>query len=437
MSSDMCLAEAAALPPLDDVRIAVIGLGYVGLPLAVELAKHFPVTGFDIDASRVAGLLAGKDDTLEVCGAELKAATRLRFTAEPNGISNHTVYIITVPTPIDERRCPDLGALLHASEHVGSNLSPGCVVIYESTVYPGATEEDCVPVLERCSGLTLNQDFFVGYSPERTNPGDKAHRLADVVKITSGSTPRAALFVDSLYARTIRAGTYLAASIRVAEAAKLIENTQRDINIAFVNELACIFGKLGMDTEEVLAAARSKWNFMPFQPGLVGGHCIGVAPYYLAHKASVVGYNSELVLAGRRVNTKMAAHVAVCIVEALAKRNTNINGARVLLLGLTYKEDCPDVRGTRVTDLIHELEIVGAVVDVHDICADSEEVHCHYGLTLVDALHPASYDAVVLAVPHSGYRQWGAERIRSLMRSDGIFFDMKSVFPASQSNLRL
>ena len=377
--------------------IAVIGLGYVGLPLALEFGKSRPVIGFDINAGRIDALRAGHDATLEVSKDELATADQLTFTSDPADLVAASIYIVTVPTPIDAHKRPDLTPLLKASEMIGGVLKRGDIVIYESTVYPGATEEDCVPVLERVSGHTFNVDFFAGYSPERINPGDKQHRLPDILKVTSGSTPEIAEEIDQLYASIITAGTYKAESIRVAEAAKVIENTQRDLNIALVNELAIIFNKMGIDTEAVLKAAGTKWNFLPFRPGLVGGHCIGVDPYYLTHKAEAMGYHPQVILAGRRINDGMGAYVASQLVKAMLKRRVHVDGARVLILGLTFKENCPDVRNTRVVDVVAELRDYGVHVDVHDPWVDAADVQKEYGLALVTTPEPEAYDAC-----HSG-----------------------------------
>lgn len=430
-------AATAPLPRPEDIRVAVIGLGYVGLPLAIELARVHAVVGFDISADRIAALSKGHDATREVEEADLAAAKDLSFTSETAGITACNIYIVTVPTPIDRHRRPDLGPLIAASRTVGEVLARGDVVIYESTVYPGATEEDCVPVLERQSGLILNEDFQVGYSPERINPGDKAHRLPDISKVTSGSTPAAADFIDALYGRIIRAGTHKAPSIRVAEAAKVIENTQRDLNIALMNELALIFERLGIDTSDVLAAAGTKWNFLPFRPGLVGGHCIGVDPYYLTHKAQEAGYHPEIVLAGRRINDAMAGHAAGRLVKALIARDIPIKGARVLVMGLTFKENCPDLRNTKVIDLVHELTGFGMTVDVHDPWVTAEDARAEYGLDLAAHPKPNAYDGVVLAVPHGNLLTKGSAGMREHLRTGGVFFDLKSVFPVGDSDLRL
>jgi UDP-N-acetyl-D-glucosamine/UDP-N-acetyl-D-galactosamine dehydrogenase len=418
-------------------RIAVIGLGYVGLPLAVEFGKHRPVIGFDIKPDRIAELRAGRDQTREVAPEELAEARHLILTADPADLAAATIFIVTVPTPIDAQKRPDLTPLLKASETVGRALKTGDLVIYESTVYPGATEEDCVPVLERVSGLTYNVDFFCGYSPERINPGDKAHRLTTICKVTSGSTPEVAAEIDALYAGIITAGTYKAESIRVAEAAKVIENTQRDLNIALVNELAIIFNRMGIDTEAVLKAAGTKWNFLPFRPGLVGGHCIGVDPYYLTHKAEALGHHPQVILAGRRINDGMGAYVAGQLVKAMLKRRIHVHGARVLLLGLTFKENCPDLRNTRVVDVVAELREYGVQVDVHDPWAAPEEARHEYGLDLVAEPETGVYDGIVLAVAHEAFRDQGAEALRRHGRGAAVFCDLKSVFAPEHSDLRL
>jgi UDP-N-acetyl-D-galactosamine dehydrogenase len=417
-------------------KIAVIGLGYVGLPLAVEFGKRRSVVGFDIKPDRIAELQAGNDSTLEVSAEELAEAGQLSFTTDPADLADCQIFIVTVPTPIDAHKRPNLTPLIKASETVGAVLKKGDIVIYESTVYPGATEEDCVPVLERVSGLTFNEDFFAGYSPERINPGDKLHRLPDILKVTSGSTPEIAAEIDALYAQVVTAGTYMAESIRVAEAAKVIENTQRDLNIALVNELAIIFGKMGIDTEAVLKAAGTKWNFLPFRPGLVGGHCIGVDPYYLTHKAEAEGYHPEVILAGRRINDGMGAYAAGQLVKSMLRQKIQVNGARVLVMGLAFKENCPDLRNTRVVDLIAELETFGVQVDVHDPWVSADEAQAEYGIALKDTPEQG-YDGIVLAVAHSQFREMGADNIRALGSSDSVFFDLKNVFELSDSDLRL
>ena len=417
--------------------IAVIGLGYVGLPLAVEFGKVRRVIGFDINASRIDALRVEHDATLEVSKDELATADQLTYTSDPADLAAASIFILTVPTPIDAHKRPDLTPLLKASEMLGGVLKSGDIVIYESTVYPGATEEDCVPVLERASGLTFNVDFFAGYSPERINPGDKAHRLPDICKVTSGSTPEIAEEVDQLYASIITAGTYKVESIRVAEAAKVIENTQRDLNVALMNELAMIFNRMGIDTNAVLKAAGTKWNFLPFQPGLVGGHCIGVDPYYLTHKAEAIGYHPQIILAGRRINDGMGAYVAGQLVKAMLKRRLQVDGARVLILGLTFKENCPDLRNTRVIDVIAELREYGVHVDVHDPWVDAADVQQEYGLALVTTPEPEAYDGVILAVVHDSYREAGAAALRGYGSPGHVFCDLKSVFKRDESDLRL
>jgi UDP-N-acetyl-D-galactosamine dehydrogenase len=421
--------DAAALPRTDDTRVAVVGLGYVGLPLAVGFGRQVPTLGFDIDEARIAELRAYRDHTLEVAAEELQATSRLRFSAEASDLDACNVFIVTVPTPIDAAKRPDLGPLQAASRTVGRALSRGAVVVFESTVYPGATEEICVPLLERESGLRYNVDFHVGYSPERINPGDRQHRLETILKVTSGSTPRAADFVDSLYRRVVSAGTHKASSIRVAEAAKVIENTQRDLNIALINELALIFHRLGIDTGEVLAAAGTKWNFLPFRPGLVGGHCIGVDPYYLTHKAQQIGYHPEVILSGRRINDGMGQHVAQRVIKLMAQRRIHAAGANVLVLGLAFKENCPDLRNTRVTDVVAEFTSWQANVEVHDPWVDAAEARRQYGLELVTELVPGRYDAVILAVAHRQFIELGGERIRALGKPGCIVFDVKQALP--------
>jgi UDP-N-acetyl-D-galactosamine dehydrogenase len=418
-------------------RIGVVGLGYVGLPLAVEFGKHFDTVGFDVKAARIAELEAGRDSTLETTRAELKAATGLTFTSNLKDLKTCRVFIVTVPTPIDEYKRPDLTPLVRASESVGKVLKKNDVVIYESTVYPGCTEEVCVPILERESGLRFNVDFFAGYSPERINPGDKEHRLTTIKKVTSGSTPEIAEFVDALYGTIVMAGTHKASSIRVAEAAKVIENTQRDVNIALINELALIFNRLGIDTEEVLNAAGSKWNFLKFTPGLVGGHCIGVDPYYLTHKAQEIGYHPEMILAGRRLNDNMALYVAGEISKLMAKKRIHVNGARALVLGLTFKENCPDIRNSKVVDVVRELEKFGAKVDAYDPWVDAAECKHEYGLRPIRTLTPRTYDVVVVAVSHREFRELGAAGVRKLCKKNHVVYDIKHVFPASATDGRL
>ena len=418
-------------------RIGIVGLGYVGLPLAVEFGKHFDTVGFDIKAHRIAELTAGHDSTLEVSRAELKSATRLSFSTDIDSLRRCRVLIVTVPTPIDEYKRPDLTPLVKASETVGKALSKGAVVIYESTVYPGCTEEICVPILERESGLKLNRDFFVGYSPERINPGDKEHRLTTIRKVTSGSTPEAAEFIDKLYGTIVTAGTHKASSIKVAEAAKVIENTQRDVNIALINELALIFNRLGLDTEEVLNAAGSKWNFLPFKPGLVGGHCIGVDPYYLTHKAQAIGYHPEMILAGRRVNDNMGLYVAGEIIKLMTEKRIHVKGARTLVLGMTFKENCPDIRNSKVIDVVRELAKYGAEVDIYDPWADAKECRHEYGLRPIRTLAPRRYDTAVIAVAHREFREMGAEGVRRLCRKNHVLYDIKHVFRATEVDGRL
>ncbi|MFI0431908.1 MAG: nucleotide sugar dehydrogenase [Candidatus Nanopelagicales bacterium] len=420
-----------------DATVAIIGLGYVGLPLAVEFARVRPTIGFDIDAGRIEQLAAGQDRTLEASAAELAAATHLRLTAYPDDLAGADVFIVTVPTPIDAAKRPDLRPLESASRTVGGALRPGGVVIYESTVYPGATEEVCVPILEAESGLRFNTDFYVGYSPERINPGDKVHRLPDILKVTSGSTPEVAEDIDALYRSIITAGTHKAPSIRVAEAAKVIENTQRDVNVALINELAVLFGELGIDTHDVLEAAGTKWNFLRFTPGLVGGHCIGVDPYYLTHKAQEVGHHPEVIMAGRRINDSMGPHVADEVVLLLARAGRPVSGARVLVLGLAFKENCPDVRNTRVVDIVGRLGEYAIAAQVCDPWVDAGEAKAEYGLSLVgleDAL-AAQWDAVVLAVAHE---QFGdvAPAVRAAA-SDGVVYDVKGVWPRELVDGRL
>ncbi|MDA3877104.1 MAG: Vi polysaccharide biosynthesis UDP-N-acetylglucosamine C-6 dehydrogenase TviB [Halothiobacillus sp.] len=417
--------------------IAVIGLGYVGLPLAVEFGKIRPVIGFDIDPSRIAQLQQGIDRTLEVEPDEFSTATHLTVTSDPTALSKAGIYIITVPTPIDAHKRPDLTPLLRASETVGRVLKAGDIVIYESTVYPGATEEDCVPVLERYSGLIFNQDFYCGYSPERVNPGDKTHRLPDIRKVTSGSTPEVAATVDALYRSIITAGTHLAPSIRVAEAAKVIENTQRDVNIALISELAILFNRLGLDTQSVLEAAGTKWNFLPFRPGLVGGHCIGVDPYYLTHKAQQVGHHPEMILAGRRINDGMGAYVASQMIKAMLKKEIVVQGARVLVLGLTFKENCPDLRNTRVIDVITGLGEYGLTVDVHDPWADADCARHEYGIELTQTPTQQTYNGIVLAVAHREFKALSATEIHAFGKASHVLYDLKHIFDPEDADLRL
>jgi UDP-N-acetyl-D-galactosamine dehydrogenase len=425
------------MPSIEDSKIAVIGLGYVGLPLAVEFGKIVPTLGFDIKSKRVAELKKGLDKTLEVSAEHLAASGLLRFSDQPEDLSACNVFIVTVPTPIDTYKRPDLTPLEGASRTVGRALKRGDVVIYESTVFPGATEEVCVPILETESGLKFNRDFYAGYSPERINPGDKSRSITTITKVTSGSTPAIADFVDGLYSRIIKAGTHKASSIKVAEAAKVIENTQRDLNIALINELSLIFNRIGIDTEEVLKAAGTKWNFLPFRPGLVGGHCIGVDPYYLTHKAQELGYHPEVILAGRRINDAMSIHVAENIIKKLAQKKIQIAGARVLVMGLTFKENCPDIRNTKVIDMIRELQQYYIDVDVYDPWADAEETEREYGISLLKKPEKNRYDAVVLTVAHREFIDMGAARIRALGKSNSIVYDVKYMLPAEQSDARL
>lgn len=417
-------------------KIGVIGLGYVGLPLAVALAEKYPVVGFDIDAERIAELKSGHDRTLETSAEELAAAGGLTFAAEEAALKDCNVFIVTVPTPIDRYKRPDLTALLSASRTVGRVIGKGAVVIFESTVYPGATEEDCVPVIEQVSGLTFNQDFFGGYSPERANPGDRQHRLSTIVKVTAGSTPQAARFVDDLYAAVVPAGTHLASSIRVAEAAKVIENTQRDLNIALINEFALIFNRLDIDTQEVLAAAGTKWNFLKFTPGLVGGHCIGVDPYYLTSKAEDAGYHPQVILAGRRINDGMGGYIAQELIKTMIRREIQVRGARVLVMGLTFKENCPDLRNTRVVDIIDALQGYNAQVDVCDPWVDAAEARHEYGLELAQP-GQGEYDAIVVAVGHEQFRLLGAEGIRAHGKPGAVLYDVKYVLPREAVDGRL
>jgi len=422
---------------LRSCRIGVLGLGYVGLPLAVEFGKRYETVGFDVNPARVAELRKRRDRTLEVSRGELKAAHRLSFTTELSRLRRCQVFIVTVPTPIDGYKRPDLTPLTRASESVGAVLRKGALVVYESTVYPGCTEEVCVPILERVSGLRFNHDFFVGYSPERINPGDKQHRLTTIRKVTSASTPEMAEFVDTLYGSIVTAGTHKTSSIRVAEAAKVIENTQRDVNIALINELALIFHRLGIDTEEVLNAAGSKWNFLPFRPGLVGGHCIGVDPYYLTHKAQEIGYHPEMILAGRRLNDNMALQVAGQITQLMAAKRIHVKGARVLVLGITFKENCPDIRNSKVVDVVRELEKQGARVEIHDPWASSADCRREYGLKLVRALRAGRYDAAIMAVAHRQFGELGSRAVRRLCKKKHVLYDIKHVFPAAAVDGRL
>ena len=429
--------DVAALPRADETRVAVIGLGYVGLPLAVGFGRKLPTLGFDINKARVAELKEYRDHTLETSPEELKATKLLTVSADPADLRDCNVFIVTVPTPIDSAKRPDLSPLESASRTVGKAIRPGGVVVFESTVYPGATEEVCVPIIERESGLKFNVDFYAGYSPERINPGDKEHRLETITKVTSGSTPLAADFVDALYRRIITAGTHKASSIRVAEAAKVIENTQRDLNIALINELSLIFHRLGIDTSEVLAAAGTKWNFLPFRPGLVGGHCIGVDPYYLTHKAQQIGYHPEVILSGRRINDGMGEHVAQRVIKLMTQRRIPAGGANILVLGLAFKENCPDLRNTRVVDVVAEFQSYHANVDVYDPWVSAAEAQHEYGLDLVTDLTPGKYDAIVLAVAHSQFTELGADGIRALGKPACVLFDVKQTLPRDKVDDRL
>lgn len=415
--------------PLKNAKICIVGLGYVGLPLAVEFGKKYHTVGFDLKVDRIQELRSGRDTTLEVTKNELGSADKLLFTSEIDHIRDCTVYIVSVPTPIDASNRPNLRPLESASATIGQVLTEGDFVIYESTVYPGATEEVCVPILEKESSLVFNKDFFCGYSPERINPGDKEHRLPTIVKITSGSTPEAAEFIDSLYRTIITAGTHCASSIKVAEAAKVIENTQRDVNIALINELSLIFNKLKINTQEVLEAAGTKWNFLPFQPGLVGGHCIGVDPYYLTHKAQEVGYHPEMILAGRRLNDQMGQYVASRVTKLMVRKSIDVSQAKILIMGLTFKENCPDLRNTKVIDIINELVDYGLDVEVYDPWVDQEEASYEYDLIMVQDPQPHSYDGIVLAVAHKQFIEMGAEKIKALCSENGVIYDVKNILP--------
>lgn len=421
----------------NDLKVAIIGLGYVGLPLAVEFGKKYPVVGFDINKARLAELSKGHDSTLEVDDQELAEAKHLSYSSSLDDLKACNVFIVTVPTPINEHKQPDLTPLIKASETIGKVLKQGDIVIYESTVYPGATEEDCMPVLERVSGLVFNQDFYAGYSPERINPGDKEHRVTNIKKVTAGSTPEIADIVDALYNEIITVGTHKAKSIRVAEAAKVIENTQRDVNIALINELALIFNKMGIDTEAVLEAAGTKWNFLPFRPGLVGGHCIGVDPYYLTHKAQSIGYHPEIILAGRRINDSMGQYVVSQLVKAMMKKRIQVQGARVLVMGLAFKENCPDLRNTRIVDIVTELKDYGVQADVFDPWVAVEEAQREYAITPISQPEAATYDAIILAVGHQQFKDMGAAEIRALGKPEHILYDLKYLLPAEESDLRL
>ncbi len=422
---------------LPEDTIAVIGLGYVGLPLAVEFGKATNTIGFDISSDRIEELNKKHDRTLEVSPDEMAEAKNLSFTSNPQDLSSCKVFIVTVPTPINQHKQPDLTPLIKASETIGSVMPAGCVVIYESTVYPGATEEVCVPILEKCSKLRFNEDFYAGYSPERINPGDKEHRVSNIMKVTAGSTPEVAAEVDALYQRIITAGTHSASSIKVAEAAKVIENTQRDLNIALINELAIIFDKLNIDTLEVLEAAGTKWNFLPFRPGLVGGHCISVDPYYLTHKAQEIGYHPQVILSGRQINDGMGSFIASQVVKMMIKNKKHVVGANILILGLAFKENCPDLRNTRVVDIVDELQSYHANVDIYDPWVDPAEAKHEYNLDPVQTLENGKYDAIILAVGHQQFVEMGAKAIRELGSSNHILYDIKSVLPVDQVDARL
>jgi len=422
---------------LNNTQIGIIGLGYVGLPLAVEFGKQYPTIGLDLKEDRIKQLMAGEDSTCEVSSEEMAEATQLSFSSTPEELASCNVYIVTVPTPIDSHNRPDLSYLEGASESVGAMVKQGDVVIFESTVFPGATEEVCIPVIERVSGLTYNKDFYAGYSPERINPGDKEHRVSNILKVTAGSTPEVGDYVDALYASIITAGTHRASSIRVAEASKVIENTQRDLNIALINELALICNQLGIDTEEVLIAAGTKWNFLPFRPGLVGGHCIGVDPYYLTHKAQEVSYYPEVILAGRRLNDDMGKHIGEQVIKLMMDRKIQVSGSRVLLLGLAFKENCPDLRNSRVIDILTELQKYNVEVDVHDPMVDPDNARKEYGFDLLGEPQTGDYDAVIIAVAHDQFRETGAAGLRAYCKPDGILYDVKYLLPSNVVDGRL
>lgn len=422
---------------INDIKIAIIGLGYVGLPLAVEFGKKVTVVGFDINSNRIAELVSGTDHTLEVSKEELAQATHLSFSSDITELQDCNFYIVTVPTPIDAYKQPDLTPLIKASTAIGGLLNKDDIVVYESTVYPGATEEVCIPVLESISGLTFNQDFYAGYSPERINPGDKEHRVTNILKVTAGSTPEIADFVDEVYNLIITAGTHKAPSIKVAEAAKVIENTQRDVNIALINELAVIFNKMNIDTEAVLTAAGTKWNFLPFRPGLVGGHCIGVDPYYLTHKAQAIGYNPEIILAGRRLNDSMGEYVVTQLVKTMIKKRIQVEGSKVLILGLSFKENCPDVRNTKVIDIVHELQEYNIEVDVYDPWVDNAAAQREYDIIPVSEPIANQYDGIILAVAHHQFIQMGVDNIRALGKDDHVLYDLKYVFSTDETDIRL
>lgn len=425
------------MPSLSQTHIAIIGLGYVGLPLAVEFGKKYSTIGFDINQSRVEELNNGEDSTLEISAAELKQATKLSFSANQEDLKAANVYIITVPTPIDKFCKPDLSPLAAASKLMGQVVQPGDIVIYESTVYPGCTEEFCIPIIEQESGLGYNQDFFAGYSPERINPGDKEHRVSNIIKVTSGSTEEISDFVDQLYSSIVTVGTHKATSIRVAEAAKVIENTQRDVNIALINELAILFNQLQIDTEEVLAAAGSKWNFLPFRPGLVGGHCISVDPYYLTHKAQEIGYHPEVILSGRRINDGMGRYAAESVIKLMTQKRLHVVEGKILILGFTFKENCPDIRNTRVIDIVHELEKYHAQVDIYDPWADAAEMKHEYNVELTKDPQANQYDAIIIAVAHEQIKQMGIDKIRSFGKANHVLYDVKHLFSKTEVDGRL
>jgi UDP-N-acetyl-D-galactosamine dehydrogenase len=422
---------------LENTKIGIIGLGYVGLPLAVEFGKKYKVVGLDINDKRIKELQSGFDNTFEVNKQELAEAKFLKYTTSILDLTECNVYVVTVPTPINQHKQPDLTPLLKASEAIGKVLKTNDIVIYESTVYPGATEEDCVPILEQQSGLTFNKNFYAGYSPERINPGDKEHRITNILKVTSGSTPETAEFVDELYKSIITAGTYQASSIRVAEAAKVIENTQRDVNIALINELALLFNRMNIDTEEVLRAAGTKWNFLPFRPGLVGGHCIGVDPYYLTHKAQSIGYTPQIILSGRRINDGMGKYVVSQVIKLMLKKRIHVQQAKILMMGLTFKEDCPDLRNTRVIDMIEEFQDYGADVDVYDPWVDKQEAKHEYDISPIESPQVGQYDAIVIAVAHHQFKQMSSDQIKAFTKSNAVIFDIKYILPAETADGRL
>ncbi|MFT6925930.1 MAG: UDP-N-acetyl-D-galactosamine dehydrogenase [Psychromonas sp.] len=422
---------------ISNTKITIIGLGYVGLPLAVEFGKKCPTVGFDIDKTRISELCKGVDSTLECSSEELKEAEMLSYSYSSDDLKQSNVYIVTVPTPINEHKQPDFSPLIKACEMLGKIISNGDVIIYESTVYPGATEEVCIPIVEQVSGLVFNKDFFAGYSPERINPGDKEHRVTNILKVTSGSTPEVAEKVDQIYKSIITAGTHKASSIKVAEAAKVIENTQRDVNIALINELSIIFNKLGIDTLEVLEAAGTKWNFLPFRPGLVGGHCIGVDPYYLTHKAAAVGYHPEMILAGRRLNDGMGEYVVSQLVKQMLKKCIHVGGAKVLVMGLTFKENCTDLRNTKVVDIVKELKEYNIIPDILDPWCSNEKAESEYGLSLIRTAEKGTYDAIILAVAHNQFKVMGADKIHDLGKNNHILYDLKYVLPKDEVDIRL